>query len=108
MSSDPTARSLTAISTPCTARRADGKTVCTAPTFYSDGELLEGMEIMIVLDADTSLWNSGAQQEFDYAVIYTDPEIYLQTSHSFDEIACSLPASSVGEFVYTLKEIISR
>ena len=86
----------------------DGKTVCTAPTFYSDGELLEGMEIMIVLDADTSLWNSGAQQEFDYAVIYTDPEIYLQTSHSFDEIAYSLPASSVGEFVYTLKEIISR
>ena len=69
---------------------------------------MEGMEIMIVLDADTSLWNSGAQQEFDYAVIYTDPEIYLQTSHSFDEIAYSLPASSVGEFVYTLKEIISR
>ena len=81
----------------------DGKTVCTAPTFYSDGELSEGMEIMITLDANTSLWNSGAQQEFDYAVIYTDPKVYLRTSHSFEEIAYSMPASAVGEFVYMMK-----
>ena len=51
----------------------DGKTTCDVPTYYNDGEVKEGAEVMVVLDADTSLFGSGEQYKSDYAVFYTDP-----------------------------------
>ena len=58
----------------------DKKTLCTVPTYYNDGtELKEGMEIMATLRADGTLFGSGGEQEFDYAVISADPVYYNQT-----------------------------
>ena len=49
----------------------DGKTVCTVPTYYCDGELSEGLEVMVILDSSTDLFGSGKSESFDYAVICT-------------------------------------
>ena len=51
----------------------DGKTTCDVPSYFNDGEVKEGAEVMVVLDADTSLFGSGEQYKSDYAVFYTDP-----------------------------------
>ena len=51
----------------------DDKTTCDVPTYFNDGELKEGMDVMLVLDADTSLFGSGQSFKDDYAVFYTEP-----------------------------------
>ena len=51
----------------------DGKTTCDVPTYFNDGDLKEGMDVMLVLDADTSLFGSGQSFKDDYAVFYTEP-----------------------------------
>ena len=55
----------------------DGKTACDVPTYYNDGEVKEGAEVMLVLNADTSLFGSGETYTDDYAVFYTDPASLL-------------------------------
>ena len=54
----------------------DGKTVCTAPTYFNDGEVTEGAQVMVTLDEDTSLYGSGESKEYDFAVFYTSPDTY--------------------------------
>lgn len=51
----------------------DGKTLCDVPTYFNDGEVTEGAEVMIVLDAEPSLFGSGERYTAEYAVFYTDP-----------------------------------
>lgn len=46
------------------------------PTYYCDGELSEGLEVMVILDCSTDLFGSGKSESFDYAVICTDPAEY--------------------------------
>ena len=42
----------------------DGKTVCTVPTYYCDGELSEGLEVMVILDCSTDLFRERKVGEF--------------------------------------------
>lgn len=75
----------------------DGKTVCTAPTHYSDGEITEGMRVIVMLDEDVSLFGSGAQKEYDYAVF-----IYPTDTKRFDERAYAvLSQTTMGKLDVT-------
>lgn len=75
----------------------DGKTVCTAPTYYSDGEITEGMPVIVMLDEDVSLFGSGAQKEYDYAVF-----IYPTDTRRFEECAYAvLSETTMGKLDVT-------
>lgn len=54
----------------------DGKTICNVPTYYNDGEISEGEQIMFVLDCEPDLYGSGENNTYNYAVIYTDISKY--------------------------------
>ena len=56
----------------------DGKTLCDVPTYYNDGEIKEGMDVMLTLDADISLYGSGKPYKADYAVFTTHPEAFVE------------------------------
>ena len=79
----------------------DKKTVCTVPTYYCDGELNEGLEVMVILDSSTDLFGSGKSESFDYAVICTDPE-YDPSGHEFGTLAyAKADSNNLGRFIYT-------
>ena len=65
----------------------DGKTVCDLPTYYTDGELKEGMEVMVTLNAETDLFGSGKEYKDCFAVFHTDPEEYNTSGCEFSELA---------------------
>lgn len=80
----------------------DGKTVCTVPTYYCDGELSEGLEVMVILDSSTDLFGSGKSESFDYAVICTDPAEYDPSGHEFGNLAyAKADSNNLGRFIYT-------
>lgn len=86
----------------------DGKTTCDVPTYYNDGEVKEGAEVMIVLDAEPSLFGSGEEYRSDYAVFYTEPKIYLLKRHwDIQALAYALPdeTNSRKLTVTTVEEI---
>lgn len=78
------------------------KTVCTVPTYYCDGELSEGLEVMVILDSSTDLFGSGKSESFDYAVICTDPAEYDPSGHEFGNLAyAKADSNNLGRFIYT-------
>ena len=78
----------------------DKKTVCTVPTYYCDGELSEGLEV--ILDSSTDLFGSGKSESFDYAVICTDPAEYDPSGHEFGTLAyAKADSNNLGRFIYT-------
>ena len=80
----------------------DKKTVCTVPTYYCDGELNEGLEVMVILDSSTDLFGSGKSESFDYAVICTDPAEYDPSGHEFGTLAyAKADSNNLGRFIYT-------
>lgn len=80
----------------------DKKTVCTVPTYYCDGELSEGLEVMVILDCSTDLFESGKSESFDYAVICTDPAEYDPSGHEFGKLAyAKADSNNLGRFIYT-------
>ena len=80
----------------------DKKTVCTVPTYYCDGELSEGLEVMVILDCSTDLFDSGKSESFDYAVICTDPAEYDPSGHEFGNLAyAKADSNNLGRFIYT-------
>lgn len=80
----------------------DKKTVCTVPTYYCDGELSEGLEVMVILDCSTDLFDSGKSESFDYAVICTDPAEYDPSGHEFGTLAyAKADSNNLGRFIYT-------
>ena len=80
----------------------DGTTVCTVPTYYCDGELSEGLEVMVILDCSTDLFDSGKSESFDYAVICTDPAEYDPSGHEFGNLAyAKADSNNLGRFIYT-------
>lgn len=80
----------------------DKKTVCTVPTYYCDGELSEGFEVMVILDCSTDLFDSGKSESFDYAVICTDPAEYDPSGHEFGNLAyAKADSNNLGRFIYT-------
>jgi hypothetical protein len=83
----------------------DGKTVCNVPTYYCDGDLQENMQVMVTLDCDTTFFDSGEIRNFDYAVIYTNPEDYNIGNKDFDTLAYAYASKNeLGRFVYTTKD----
>lgn len=80
----------------------DKKTVCTVPTYYCDGELNEGLEVMVILDSSTDLFGSGKSESFDYAVICTAPAEYDPSGHEFGNLAyAKADSNNLGRFIYT-------
>lgn len=80
----------------------DGKTVCIVPTYYCDGELSEGLKVMVILDSSTDLFGSGKTATFDYAVICTDPAEYDPSGREFDKLAyAKADSNELGRFIYT-------
>ena len=80
----------------------DKKTVCTVPTYYCDGELSEGLEVMVILDCSTDLFESGKSESFDYAVICTDPAEYNASGREFGNLAyAKADSNNLGRFIYT-------
>lgn len=67
----------------------DGITVCDVPTWYRDGELSEGMQVMITLDAKAALYGSGEEYSSDFAVFHTSPAEYDPKQLGFDNLAYS-------------------
>lgn len=61
----------------------DGKTVCTAPTYYNDGEVKEGMQVIVMLDEDVSLFGSGAKNEYDFAVFISPTDLTRFEEHAY-------------------------
>lgn len=80
----------------------DKKTICDVPIWYRDGELKEGMQVMITLNTGTELFGSGKEYRADFAVIYTDPEEYNYPNYEFEKLAYSkISKTNITEFVYT-------
>ncbi len=65
----------------------DGKTLCSVPTYYTDGKLKEGTEIMLTLNAGPSLYGSGEKYKADHAVFITDLEAHGIRPENFDSYA---------------------
>lgn len=87
----------------------DKKTICTVPAYYCEDELYEGQEVMITLDCDISLWGSGDNKTFDYAVIYTDPEEYNYADKDFDTLAyAKANPNELGRFIYTMIDEVTN
>lgn len=69
----------------------DGKTTCDVPTYYNDGEMKEGQRVLVTLEADKSLYNSGEQYKADYAVFITHLEWYGGEEYDFSQLAYAQP-----------------
>lgn len=65
----------------------DGKTLCDVPTYYNDGKLKEGMQVMVTLNAEPDLFGSGKEYKDSFAVFHTDPEEYNTSGSKFSELA---------------------
>lgn len=81
----------------------DGKTLCDVPTYFNDGEIKEGAEVMLTLDAESSLFGSGERFEDDYAVFHTRPETYNPSGREFESLAYAKYDKRSGDLVYTEK-----
>lgn len=80
----------------------DGVTVYDIPTYYNDGMIKENMQVMITLNAAPSLFGSGEKYKDDFAVFYTDPDIYNYGGRDFNTLAYAKHSSdNISEFVYT-------
>jgi len=79
----------------------DGKTVCDVPTYFNDGEIKEGMKVMLTLDAEPLLFSSGERYIAEYAVFYTRPEIYNTSDLAFESLAYAKYDERTREPVYT-------
>ena len=65
----------------------DGKTTCTVPTFFNNGEIKTGAKVIVMLEEEPSLYGSGEHRTYDYAVIYADTAIYDTENRSFENDA---------------------
>ena len=54
---------------------------------------------MLVLVAESSLFGSGGEHSFDYAVIITDQNYYKNPSYKFEDIAYA--EFNGNSFIYT-------
>jgi hypothetical protein len=87
----------------------DGKTVCDVPTYYNDGELCEGGQVMITLEADPELFGSGEEYYADYAVFHTDPTEYDYPEYDFESLAYAQHSKSdITRYIYTKIEDIKK
>lgn len=83
--------------TSCAAQENGGNTKQTA------GEVTEGAEVMLTLDAEPLLFSSGERYIAEYAVFYTRPEIYNTSDLAFESLAYAKYDKRSGDLVYTEK-----
>ncbi|MBR3666128.1 MAG: hypothetical protein IKN66_03085 [Ruminococcus sp.] len=69
----------------------DGKTVCTVPTYFSEGEIAVGQNTVIFVDDDASLRGSGEKKEYSFALIYTDTGSLKLSEAELSEAAYIIP-----------------
>ena len=80
----------------------DGKTLCDVPAYYTDGELAAGMEVMLTLNAEPSLYGSGKEYRDDFAVFHTDPAEYNTSGSGFSELAYArYDQVDIYDYIYT-------
>ena len=80
----------------------DGKTLCDVPTYYTDGELKKGMEVMVTLNAGAELFGSGKEYRDDFAVFHTDPAEYNTSESGFSELAyAQYDKVNIFDYIYT-------
>ena len=80
----------------------DGKTLCDVPIYYTDGELAAGMEVMLTLNAEPSLYGSGKKYKDDFAVFHTDPAEYNTSGSGFSELAYArYDQADIFDYIYT-------
>ena len=80
----------------------DGKTLCDVPAYYTDGELKEGMEVMVTLNAGAELFGSGKEYKDDFAVFHTDPKEYNTSGCELSELAFARQDKvNIFDYIYT-------
>jgi hypothetical protein len=85
----------------------DSKTLCDVPTYYNDGELYEGGQVMITLESDSELFGSGEEYYSDYAVFHTDPTEYNYPEYDFETLAYAQHSKNdITRYIYTKIEDI--
>lgn len=65
----------------------DEKTLCDLPRYFTDGELSEGMQVMVTLNAEPELYGSGKIFTDSFAVFHTDPTEYNTSGEEFSKLA---------------------
>ena len=82
----------------------DGRTLCDVPVCLNDGELKEGMQVMITLNAAPSLFDSGKEYKDEFAVFHTDPAEYNYSGFEFTKLAyAQYNETYVAKYDYTFK-----
>lgn len=80
----------------------DKKTHVTVPLYYCESKLSIGQEVMVTLNCDTEIFGSGKDQDFDYAVIHTDPKLFNYDNIDFDTLAYAMAQENeLGSYYYT-------
>ena len=80
----------------------DGRTLCDVPAYYTDGELKEGMEVMLTLNAGAELFGSGKEYKDDFAVFHTDPKEYNTSGCELSELAFARQDEvNIFDYIYT-------
>ena len=82
----------------------DGRTLCDVPAYFNDGELKEGMQVMLTLNAAPSLFRSGKEYKDEFAVFHTDPAEYNYSGCDFAKLAYArYNETDVTKYDYTFK-----
>ena len=80
----------------------DGKTVCDVPNYYFDGELKVGLQVMVTLNAEPTLFGSGEKYKDEFAVFYTDTEEFNTSGEDFSELAyAQFSKTDIRKLIYT-------
>lgn len=65
----------------------DKETYCTVPAYFYEGELIQGAEVLLILTAERSLFASGGEHTFDYAVICADKTYFSDGTALLEDLA---------------------
>ena len=69
----------------------DGKTSCTVPTCFTDGDIAVGQDTVIFVNDNASLRESGGNKEYGFALVYTDIESLKLSKTELSETAYIIP-----------------
>lgn len=73
----------------------DGKTVITVPSYFNDGEVKEGMQVMVdTWQTEEKLYGTGQRAEFKEAIIWTISIYYNRSGKKFEDLAYAILESN--------------
>jgi len=62
----------------------DGKTVIVVPSYFNDGDVKEGMKVMVdTWQTEEKFYGTGQRAEFKEALIWTDSYYYIYSLHNY-------------------------